>query len=140
MGLQGCLIGGRIDRRGCEMKRIVGVMFIALTTAIMAGGLSAQAEEKAYGWQLMSQQERTEYRQKMRTMNAEERAAYRKEHHEKMQERAKERGMKLPDEPGTGMGRQGKGMGMERGQGMGQGMGQGRGMGQGKGMGKGMGR
>ena len=120
--------------------RIVGTVFIALTTAVMAGGLSAQAEERAYGWQLMTQQERTEYRQKMRTMNAEERAAYRKEHHEKMQERAKARGVKLPDEPGTGMGRQGKGMGMERGQGkgMGQGMGQGRGMGQGQG--RGMGR
>ena len=50
----------------------------------------------------------------------EEREKYRMEHHKKMQERAKQRGVTLPDEP------QQRGKGMGYGTGSGQGGGRGR--------------
>ncbi len=62
------------------------------------------AQDEAYGWQLMSQQERMEYRSKMQSMSsAEERERYRLEHHKQMQDRAKQKGISLPDMPGDGM-------------------------------------
>lgn len=71
-------------------------------------------EERVYGSQLMTREERREHREKMRSAKtAEEREQIRKEHHDKMKERAKERGVKLPDEPpaaGQGAG-PGPGMG-----------------------------
>jgi len=100
-------------------KRFSRVLLITFTTGFMAGAITAQAEEKAYGWQLMSPQEKMEYRQKMRSMNAQKRADFRKRHHEQMQQRARQRGVTLPDEPGTGRGRD-KGMGQGRGRGMGR--------------------
>lgn len=61
-----------------------------------------------YGSQLMTRQERIEYRNRIRAAKtAQEREQIRKEHHERMKERAKERGVTLPDEPpmpGGGMG------------------------------------
>jgi len=62
-----------------------------------------------YGSQLMTAQERNEYRERMRlAKTAEERERLRAEHHERMKVRAKERGVTLPDEPparpGGGMG------------------------------------
>jgi hypothetical protein len=75
----------------------------------------AGEEQQVYGWQLMDEQERAEHRNKMRSFQTEqEREAYRMEHHERMQERAREQGMALPDEPtprGKGMGGPGPGMG-----------------------------
>jgi hypothetical protein len=72
-------------------------------------------DSQIYGSQLMTQQERNEFRTRMRTANTvQEREQIRKEHHERMQARAKERGVTLPDEPparGGGMG-PGKGGGM----------------------------
>jgi len=66
--------------------------------------------DMVYGYQLMTEQERAEHRAKMRSFNTEaEREAYRQQHHEMMQQRAKVQGVTLPDEP------------MPRGQGMGQG-------------------
>jgi hypothetical protein len=70
-----------------------------------------------YGSQLMTQQERSEYRSRMRAAKTqEEREQVRKEHHEQMKARAKEKGVSLPDEPpargmGGGMGPGGGGMG-----------------------------
>lgn len=65
-------------------------------------------QEQIYGSQLMTEQERAEYREKIRAAKtAEEREKIRNEHHEQMKERARERGVKLPDEPppmGGGMG------------------------------------
>jgi hypothetical protein len=59
-----------------------------------------QDQEQIYGSQLMTLQERTEFRAKMRaTKTAEEREKLRKEHHERMVVRAKERSVTLPDEP-----------------------------------------
>jgi len=91
--------------------------------------------EPIYGSQLMTQQERTEYRAKMSAAETVgEQEQIRKEHHEQMKERAQARGVTLPDEPparGGGMGPGGGGMGPGGG---------GMGMGQNQGMGKGMGR
>jgi hypothetical protein len=77
-----------------------------------------QKQEQVYGSQLMTRQERREYRIKMRAAKtAEEREQIRKEHHEQMKERAKTRGVTLPDEPPAG----GGGMGPGGGGGMGPG-------------------
>jgi hypothetical protein len=76
--------------------------------------------DMVYGRQLMSEQERNQYRKQMRAAKTDkERAQIRAEHHERMQVRAKERGVTLPDEPpamGSGMGG-----GMGAGSGMGAG-------------------
>jgi hypothetical protein len=69
-----------------------------------------------YGSQLMTQQERNEYRAKMRSLRtAQEREQLRFEHHERMQQRARERGVTLPDAPpargARGAGPGGPGMG-----------------------------
>jgi hypothetical protein len=94
------------------------------------------ADEQVYGSQLMTEQERQEHRAKMQSMKtAEERERYRMEHHKKMQERAKEQGVTLPDKPQyQGTGKQGKGQGKEKGKGLQNG--QGKCGGQGKGGGK----
>lgn len=77
-----------------------------------------QEQEQVFGWQLMSEQERQQYRQQMRQMKTvEEREAFRKEHHEMMKERARQQGVTLPDEPSP----YGKGMGPGRGMGPGGG-------------------
>ena len=66
-----------------------------------------QKPELIYGSQLMTREERTEYRAKMRSLKTkEEREALRMEHHQQMQERAKAKGKTLPDMPpaqGSGM-------------------------------------
>lgn len=60
-----------------------------------------QAEaQPIYGHQLMTEKERQAHRQKMRSLQtAEERRQYRQQHHELMQERARERGVTLPEQP-----------------------------------------
>ena len=74
--------------------------------------------DQVYGSQLMTSAERTSYRKQMRSLKtAQEREAFRQQHHEQMQKRAAERGVSLPDTPP----RQGGGMGP--GGGMGQGAG-----------------
>lgn len=84
---------------------------------------AAQEQQQVYGWQLMSQQERNEYQEKMRHMKTnEERERFRMEHHEMMRKRAEERGMKLPDKPMHDMGSgPHDGMGMGKGKGGGAG-------------------
>jgi hypothetical protein len=77
---------------------------------------TTQIQEQVYGSQLMTNDERNEYQDKMRAAKtAEEREYLRTQHHQSMQERAKARGMTLPDEPparggGMGMGPGGGGM------------------------------
>ena len=80
-----------------------------------------QDRDQIYGYELMTEQERTEHRNRMRSLKTDgEREQYRLEHHKRMQARAKERGVTLPDEP------------MPRGKGMGPGGGMGPGMGGGR--------
>ncbi len=72
-------------------------------------------QDRVFGSQLMTRQERIEYRNRMRSAKtAEEREQIRAEHHERMMVRAKERGVTLPDHPparGSGMMGPGGGMG-----------------------------
>ncbi|WP_431854946.1 hypothetical protein [Azospirillum sp.] len=80
------------------------MMVLALSVTALSGALAqAPAKDKAppiYGSQLMTQQERTDYRNRMRqAKTAEERERVRQEHHSQMQARAQERGVTLPDEP-----------------------------------------
>jgi hypothetical protein len=82
-------------------------------------------QERMYGYELMTPQERTEYQARMRALNTEqEREAFRLEHHKKMQERAKAQGKTLPDAPpGMGPGMMGPGGGKGMGPGGGRGPG-----------------
>lgn len=93
-------------------------------------------DDQIYGSQLMTQQERNEYRARMRAAKTvQEQERIRNEHHKQMQARAKERGVTLPDVPparGGGVG-PGRGMGPGPGGGMGPGPGPGGGMGPGPG-------
>jgi hypothetical protein len=125
------------------IKPLLGTL--SLTMALTAAGLgvapaaaaSAQAQQETiYGSQLMTAKERQEYRLKLRqAKTVEEREQIRDEHHKLMQERAKERGVKLPDlPPAQGMH---QGIGPGAGRGPGAGMGPGGGMGPGAGMGPG---
>ena len=73
---------------------------VLLISVLVLGvpGTTIFAEEPVYGSQLMTQQERMEHRTNMQSMNTmEEREQYRIEHHKKMQVRAKQQGVTLPD-------------------------------------------
>ena len=77
-------------------KLIVALCVIGLTIP----GTSLIADEQVYGWQLMSEQERNEYRTKIQNMNTKkEQERYRLEHHRKMEQRAKQQGVTLPSAP-----------------------------------------
>jgi hypothetical protein len=85
------------------------------------------AKPPIFGSQLMTPQERSEYRTRMRgAKNLDEREQIRLDHHAAMKARAAERGVALPDAPPPRAGGMGPG-----------GMGQGGGMGSGAGMGAG---
>jgi hypothetical protein len=77
------------------------------------------ADDPVFGWQMMTEQEMAAHRARMRAAKSpEEREKIRQEHHQQMVERAKQRGITLPETPpgpppGRGMGRgMGPGMGM----------------------------
>lgn len=135
-------------KRSCMISALVTALALPTGFALAADPEPTPATaqtpkpEPIYGSQLMTPQERTEYRTKMSAAKTvEEQEQIRKEHHEQMKERAKARGVTLLDEPpasGGGMGPGGGGMGPGGG-GRGPG-GAGMGMGQPPGMGKGMGR
>ena len=108
------------------MKRITTTIAVALWLVI--AGTSALAQEATPdsgarpswgrgvtpGWSMMSQHERNEHRDKMRSMKSrDECMAYQHEHHEQMMARAKERGMKPPAQPRRDA-CMGMGMGMKR--------------------------
>ena len=102
----------------------IKVLSFLLISGLVVPGFTAAAEEQIYGSQLMTQQERAEHRAKMQSMSTnEQREQYRMQHHEKMQERAKEQGVTLPARPQP----RGKGMNKRQGGGMGSGMGGGMG-------------
>lgn len=92
--------------RKTAMKAVT--LALALGLQFAAVETSWAVNEPIYGSQLMNRQERMEHRRMMRSLKTqEERDAYRLEHHQKMQQRAQERGMQLPDAPpqqGMGMG------------------------------------
>ena len=103
-------------------------LLLVCTLSLSLPVYSLLAEEQVYGSQLMTQQERMEHRNKMQSMKTmEERERYRMEHHAKMQERAKQQGVTLPESPQTRNKGMGGGMGSGQGGGMGGGMGGGKG-------------
>lgn len=98
------------------MKKILIVTTLAAALTLATGPVvAAEQQEQIYGSQLMTQQERNEYRAKLRAAKTvQERERIRKEHHEQMKARARAHGMTLPDEPpakGSGMGGGKGGMG-----------------------------
>lgn len=102
---------------------------VTLVSAILALGLLAgagpapvQSDQPIYGSQLMTDAERRQHRDSMRSAeSASERERIRRENHERMKARAAERGVTLPDSmPGQGMGG-GPGAGPGSGMGPGQG-------------------
>ncbi len=118
------------------IKRILMVSVLAAALSLSTGfTLAADQQVQIYGSQLMTQQERTEYRAKMgAAKTAAEQEQIREEHHARMKERAKARGVTLPDGapaggsgigPGGGVGQGSGGMG-RGGRGMGSGGGRGR--------------
>jgi len=99
-------------KRTLMMSALSGTLVLASGLAMAADqertAQQAQKQDQMYGSELMTQQERVEYRSRMRAAKtAEEREQVRLEHHERMKERAKQRGVTLPDEAparGGGMG------------------------------------
>jgi hypothetical protein len=105
------------------MKRIKvnsGALTLVLVTAVSLSGAIAtfpakaqdqvrdqtqdrtqlRTQDQIYGSQLMTPAERDEYRARLRTMATDqEREAFRLQHHQQMQERARAKGLVLPDEP-----------------------------------------
>lgn len=75
--------------------------FAIVTFLFLSTGFSYSADQdRIYGSQLMTQQERLEHHEQLRSAKTnEEREQIRKEHHERMKERAKAQGMTLPDDP-----------------------------------------
>jgi hypothetical protein len=122
------------------MKKILLVsplLFVLIMTASVTKAADEvqvqkrmETQQQVYGYQLMTNEERMEMRNKMTTAKtAEERERIQAEHHERMKIRAKEQGVTLPDQPMMKGGAMGKGTGMGAGAGSGQkqGSGQGRG-------------
>ena len=100
-----------------------GLALALLVPTVATAQPATTDQQPVYGSQLMTEQERLEQRQRMRNATSpEEREQIRLEHHQRMQERARQQGVTLPEQPAPGMG-PGQGMGPGKGMGMGQGMG-----------------
>lgn len=88
-------------------------------------GWEAQADQalgagRGVGRQLMTEEEWRAHHEQMRTLQGDERERVRREWHERMRERAKARGITLPETPGPHRGGPGgRGMGPGRGPGPG---------------------
>jgi len=103
-----------MKKSGLVMSILLGTLLWNSATVLAADQdreqdrARSQDQDQVYGSQLMTDEERAEYRARLRSAKTrEERDQIRKEHHERMKERAKERGITLPDEPperGHGMG------------------------------------
>lgn len=99
-------------------KPILTAMTLAMGLAAGSGyaadAAPAPKQEVVYGSQLMTAQERLEFRNRMRAAtSAQEREQIRLEHHKAMQERARAQGKTLPDmSPAAGGGRGPGGGGM----------------------------
>ena len=78
-------------------KLDVRLRMTAALLSILLPAVSSAAEPEApiYGHQLMTQQERRDYREQMRSARSWEE----REHHERMRERARAKGVTLPDSP-----------------------------------------
>ena len=109
------------------MATAIGVLFAGLTFAPQPAAAPGE-DAPVFGAQIMTEQERAEHRERMRAAGTpEEREQVRLEHHKQMVERARERGITLPEEPPARGGMGPGGGGMRPGAGMGPGAGQGSG-------------
>ena len=127
-------VEGRMYRR--RLVILLSGSMLALSAVVLTAHAQMPAQpparQQVHGSQLMTPQERTEFRARMwAARSPQEREQIRAEHHARMQARAWERGVTLPDgPPGYGYG---GGMGPGMGPGMGgtgpRGMGPGGGMG-----------
>ena len=94
---------------------LVGVLAVAGTVQAQDAPQDRTRQEvqdrnRIYGSQLMTPQERAEYRERIRNMTPSQRAQFRMEHRRRMDRRAKKRGIQLPSQGGSpGMGGQGGG-------------------------------
>ena len=103
------------------IRKTIVIYFITAVFFLFSGAALSEPEP-IYGSQLMTEQERNEFRERMQNANSnEEREQIRKEHHEKMKERAKAKGVTLPDKPPSDRGFMGSGGGMGFGGGQGGG-------------------
>jgi hypothetical protein len=88
------------------MNRKTILLSALLASMSLSGNLALAADpppagqEQIYGSQLMTEQERADYRARMRsTTSNDERERIRMEHHQQMKARAAKEGKTLPDEP-----------------------------------------
>lgn len=82
------------------VKRCLICIFLFFANSVVIADEDDQTKPMVFGWQLMTPEERAEHRRQMRSFaTVEERDAYRREHHKRMAERAKERGVTLPEPP-----------------------------------------
>jgi hypothetical protein len=93
-------------RRALIISVVTGTLVLASSWALAAEqertrqGTQLQTQEQIFGSQLMTEEERAEYRARMRSARTvEEREAIRLEHHQRMRERAAAQGITLPEEP-----------------------------------------
>ena len=85
---------------------------------------SKDDDDEVYGSQLMTERERYQYREQLHSMQTpEQREEFRRQHHENMQQRAKEMGKTLSDYPSEPMHKGYKGSGYGTGYGSGHGAG-----------------
>lgn len=102
-------------------KALILILAVFAVSGFVSTAVAEDADDEfVYGRQLMSKEELTEHRAKLRSLKTEqERETYRKEHHERMEIRAREMGVTLPEAPM----KKEKGMMREDRDGMGPGMG-----------------
>lgn len=95
-------------KRTLTLSALSGALALSIGLALAAEPAVAPAQEQVYGSQLMTPKDRAAHRAKLRTAKtAEEKAQIRAEHHERMQERAQQLGVTIPETPparGGGMG------------------------------------
>jgi uncharacterized membrane protein len=140
--------------RQTMMAAAFAAAMMTMTVSLFAAeqpAATAAKSEPIYGYRMMNDQERNDYRERMRNAgSAQERQAVRDEHRKVMEARAKERGVTLPERrgPGAGMSPGGEARGPAAGRGPrwegqgGPGFGKGKGYGPGgkPGLGKGPGK
>lgn len=84
-------------------KLIFSVLLCLAGSALAADQVQTREQtqnRQTVGRQMMTDEERNEQQSKMRSAASnEEREKIRAEHHEKMKERAREKGMSIPDSP-----------------------------------------
>ena len=106
-----------MKRKTLVLSALTGIMSLSSGILLAADQDRLQAQDRdqdqIYGSQIMTTQERVEFRTKMNSAKTEkEREQIRNEHHARMQEKAKQQGVPLPENPPVRGGSKGPGGGM----------------------------